>query len=205
MIRVRDAVPEDVPQLLAIYNEAVRSSTATFDLEEQTLEERLEWFSTFGEKYPLIVAETEQEIIGYCSLSPFNKKPAYKHTVELSIYLSPSHREEGVALLMQKSLSGRQQQCSFHHFFDYSGNTPSIKLHQNLAFNLPENCARGNTFERWLDVEYYQLLVMKDSYNVGHERKIACLALLPNSFISCLVFKLQKPSTKTAGECGSDK
>lgn len=162
MIRVRDAVPEDVSQLLAIYNEAVRSSTATFDLEEQTLEERLEWFSTFGEKYPLIVAETEQEIIGYCSLSPFNKKPAYKHTVELSIYLSPSHRGEGVGSLLMQKIIERAQQLGVHSIISLitAGNTPSIKLHQKFGFQFAGKLREvGYKFGEWLDVEYYQLLV----------------------------------------------
>lgn len=66
MVKIRTAVLEDLPEILAIYNEAVRTTTATFDLEEQTLEERFKWFTNYGEKYPLIVAEHDRRIIGYC-------------------------------------------------------------------------------------------------------------------------------------------
>lgn len=162
MIKIRNAALEDVPQLLNIYNEAVRSSTATFDLEEQTLDERLAWFETFGDKYPLIVAETDQEVIGYCCLSPFNKKPAYQHTVELSIYLSSPHRGTGIGSMLMQEIIKRARRLQFHSIISLitSGNEASIKLHQKFGFQFAGKLREvGYKFGEWLDVDYYQLLI----------------------------------------------
>lgn len=91
MLRIREAEVEDLPEMLAIYNYAIKNWTATFDLEEQTLHQRRKWFNQHGDKYPLIVAEVDGTVAGYCSLSPFKDKKAYEKTVEISIYLSKAY------------------------------------------------------------------------------------------------------------------
>ena len=68
MLETRKAVPEDLSVILDIYNEAIRNLTATFDLEEQTLEERRIWFNKFGGIHPIVVIELENEIVGYGTL-----------------------------------------------------------------------------------------------------------------------------------------
>jgi phosphinothricin acetyltransferase len=87
---VRDARGSDLPALLEIYNEAVLTSPATFDMEPQTLRQRRKWFSEHGDSHPLIVAETRGRVIGYASLSKFRNKPGYFKSVEDSVYV---HRE----------------------------------------------------------------------------------------------------------------
>ena len=69
-----DTVESDLPEVLAIYNDAVVNLTATFDIEPVSHEERLEWFRQHGGKYPLISAKIGGRVLGYCSLSPFSRK-----------------------------------------------------------------------------------------------------------------------------------
>lgn len=83
--------------MAAIYNHAVRTSNATFDIEESTLEQRMEWFSHYGGRHPLLVAEVQGRIAGYSCLSPFRTKPAYAHTAELSVYIDPLYQGQGSA------------------------------------------------------------------------------------------------------------
>ncbi len=162
MIKIRDAVAEDLPEILAIYNVAVRTTTATFDLEEQTLADRLTWFQQFGEKYPLIVAEDEKEVLGYCSLSPFHKKAAYKNTCEISIYLSGKHRGAGIGSLLMKEIINRAKKHGFHSIIALitAGNAASVKLHKKFGFQFAGRLKEaGFKFGQWLDVDYYQLIL----------------------------------------------
>ena len=70
-ILLRDARSEDMPSMLEIFNEAVLNSTATFEHNPQTLEQRMKWFSNHGGKFPIVVVEVQGRVVGYCSLSSF--------------------------------------------------------------------------------------------------------------------------------------
>lgn len=162
MVKIRTAVLEDLPEILAIYNEAVRTTTATFDLEEQTLEERFKWFSKYGERYPLIVADHDKKIIGYCSLSPFNKKAAYEKTVELSIYLSREHRGAGVGSMLMEEIITVASKHRFHAIIGgiTTGNEGSVRLHEKFGFHHAGHLREvGYKFGEWHNVDYYQLLL----------------------------------------------
>lgn len=162
MVKIRTAVLEDLSEILAIYNEAVRTTTATFDLVEQTLEERFKWFSNYGDKYPLIVADYDKKIIGYCSLSPFNKKAAYEKTVELSIYLSRDHHGAGVGSLLMEEIITQSKKYGFHTIIGgiTTGNERSVRLHEKFGFNHVGHLREvGFKFGEWQNVDYYQLLL----------------------------------------------
>lgn len=162
MLKIRTAMLEDLPDILAIYNEAIRTTTATFDLEEQTLEERFIWFKTYGDKYPLIVADYDEKVIGYCCLSPFNKKAAYDKTVELSIYLSGKHRGTGVGSLLMEEIITRAKKHGFHTIIGgiTTGNEASVRLHKKFGFLHAGHLREvGYKFGKWQDVDYYQLMV----------------------------------------------
>lgn len=84
-IRLREAREDDLPVLLDIYNDAVLTSSATFDLEEQTLDERRGWFGAHGGRYPLIAAEIEGKVVGYCSVSIQGKAGLFKERRTISL------------------------------------------------------------------------------------------------------------------------
>lgn len=165
MIKIRDAVIEDLPAMLDIYNEAVRTTTATFDIKEQTLEQRKAWFQKYGGKYPLIVATYNEEVIGYSSLSPFREKEAYINTAELSIYISARYRRMGVGALLMESILSRAKNLGFHTIISCISveNEASIKLHEKLGFQFVGRLKEvGFKFGSWKDVAFYQLILSQN-------------------------------------------
>ncbi|WP_243297991.1 GNAT family N-acetyltransferase [Bacillus litorisediminis] len=162
MLHIREAVLNDLPAMLEIYNEAVRTLTATFDLEEQTLEERTLWFEKFNERYPLIVAELNGEVVGYSSLSKFREKPAYSQSTELSIYISSKHRGYGIGSALMKEILRRAKKLGYHTVIAgiTAGNEESIKLHEKFGFEYMGRFKEvGYKFGEWQDVLNYQYMI----------------------------------------------
>lgn len=162
MVTIRDAQIEDLPHLLRIYNHAVLHSATTFDLEPQTLEQRREWFSHYGGKYPLIVAEVEGKVAGYCGISPFRTKPAYSRTAEISIYVDPQMVGKGIGKQLMSEMIHRAIQHGYHVIVSgiTGGNEASFRLHEQFGFQLAGSFKEiGFKFGQWQDVHFYQLLL----------------------------------------------
>ena len=143
--------------MLAIYNEAIRTLTATFDLTEQSLDERLAWFSKYGENYPLLAAELDGKVIGYCGISPFNPKRAFARTAEISIYLGEKSRGLGVGKALMAEILKEAEKLGFHTIIAgiTSGNDSSIKMHEKFGFKLAGTLKEvGFKFGQWHDVLY---------------------------------------------------
>ncbi|MGE5545126.1 MAG: N-acetyltransferase family protein [Bacillota bacterium] len=162
MLHIRDAVASDLPSLLNIYNYAVKNLAASFDIEEKTLAERETWFNEHQGKYPLIVAELNDEVVGYCSLSMFRDKAAYSRSAELSIYIQPGHWGEGIGTALMQEMLIRAKKLGYHVIVAgiTGDNEVSIKLHKKMGFEFV-GCFKevGFKFGKWHDVHFYQLLI----------------------------------------------
>lgn len=159
MYRIRHATEQDLPSILAIYNDAVLHLTATFDLSTQTLEERLVWFQQFGERYPLLVAEQDGEVAGYSCLTLFRTKPAYSRTAELSIYLDKRFHGQGIGSALMAELLQLAEERNFHVILSAitGGNETSVNLHRKFGFEFVGNFKEvGYKFDAWQDVWFYQ-------------------------------------------------
>src|SRR5436190_8054769 len=95
-ILIRRAELADLESITAIYNEAILTTTATFDTEPKTASERLPWFQSHGERHPILVAESEGGVVGWASLSPWSERPAYDDTAETSFYVRAGRRGQGI-------------------------------------------------------------------------------------------------------------
>src|SRR5262245_5256301 len=96
-IAIRSAEPRDLEAITAIYAEAVRHGTASFELEapdEAEMAKRYEALRAGG--YPYLVAELARRIVGYAYAGPYRARPAYRFTVEDSIYLAPDMQRRGI-------------------------------------------------------------------------------------------------------------
>src|SRR5712671_3631139 len=105
-MKVRPAADDDLRGILEIYNEAVLNTTATYDYEPRTLEQRVAWFDERRTlDFPVFVAENqEHRIVGWSALNPFHARPAYRFTSENSVYVAADQRGRGIGKLLMPPL-----------------------------------------------------------------------------------------------------
>jgi len=159
MLQIRDAVASDIPAMMEIYNEAIRNSTSTLDIEEKTLAERQRWFQTFGEKYPLIVAEVDGRVVGYCGLTKFREKDAYDRTSELTIYINKDYRGNKIGSSLMEEIIERAIKLGYHTIISgiTAGNEASLKLHEKFGFRCVGHFRQvAYKFNKYHDVYFYQ-------------------------------------------------
>ena len=147
-----------------MYNDAVLNLTATFDLVPQSLEERRAWFLRHGGKYPLISADIDGRVVGFCSISPLSTKAGYATTVELSVYIHKDFRRKGIAMILMEEIISRAKKLGYHAIISIiaANNEPSIALHKKLGFEQVAHLQQvGYKFSKWQDVDYYELLLPK--------------------------------------------
>ena len=163
-MEIRVARREDLQQLLDIYNYEVVHGVATLDLQPKSLEEWGQWFDAHNIKnHPLLVAEQAGRVAGYASLSPYRSKEAYRSTVELSIYISPDFRRQGVATaLMEAILREARQDPETHTVVSVitDGNEASRKLHEKFGFTYCGAIREvGMKFDAYQDILNFSLIV----------------------------------------------
>lgn len=163
-MNIRKAEITDLQELLDIYNYEVKNGVATFDLEEKSISEWKEWFLNHNvDNHPLFVAELDNHVAGYASLSSYREKEAYKSTVELSIYIGADYRKMGIATkLMNFILEEAKRDNSIHTVVSVitSGNLASQKLHEKFGFEFCGTIKEvGIKFGRYRDIDNYRLSV----------------------------------------------
>jgi len=158
---VRDADPADLPRIAAIYDEQVRTAISTFDLEPPPLsywEARLT--STAPGDHVLVACSPTGDVVGYAYSSTYRPRPAYDRTREVSVYLSPDARGQGVGRLLYDELLGRLRVDGVHQVLAVIAlpNDASEALHRACGFTrvgvLPEV---GWKFDRWIDTAFWGL------------------------------------------------
>jgi L-amino acid N-acyltransferase YncA len=162
-VQIRDAKPDDLPQILAIYNDVIAETTAVFSYAKHTLDMRAEWFQSRREgKYPVFVAENDQEILGFSSYGPFRTWPAYQYTVENSIYVGAYHRGKGISKLLMQPLIDEAIRQQYHVIIAgiEASNQVSIRMHASFGFAEVAHFKEvGYKFGRWLDLKFFELLL----------------------------------------------
>ncbi len=161
---IRPAQQQDLPALLAIYNHEILNGVATFDLQPKSLAERQSWFDEHNKNnHPLLVAEQDGEVLGYASLSRYAEKAAYNSTVELSVYIAPSARRQGIASQLMPAVIDLAKKDNATHLIVSlitGTNLASITLHQKFGFNKVGTLHQvGYKHEQFLDVHIYELFV----------------------------------------------
>ena len=140
----------------AIYAHQVLHSPATFELEPPDLDEMQRRRRVIVDGgYCYLVAERRSEIVGYAYASAYRPRPAYRHTVENSVYVRPGLERQGVGRVLLVELIARCEQAGFRQMIAVIGdsaNHASIGLHAALGFRMAGTLdAVGFKFDRWLD------------------------------------------------------
>lgn len=158
MIRFADR--GDLAAILEIYNQAILNTTAVYDYKPHTLEDRTAWFEKkVGDGLPVLVCEEDNRVVGFATFGPFRAWPAYKYTIEHSVYVHQHHRGRhiGTALLRELiRIADERGYATMVAGID-AGNEGSILLHEKLGFSRCGTIRKaGYKFGRWLDLRLYQ-------------------------------------------------
>ena len=163
MIKIREASEADLPALLAIYNHVIQNTTAVYTYEAQTMEARKAWYAgKLAAGYPVYVAEEEGRVAGFSSYGPFRAWPAYKYTIENSVYVTEEHRGKGIGKLLIRPLIESARAKGYHAIIAGidSVNEASIRLHASFGFAEVAHFREvGYKFGRWLDLTFLELLL----------------------------------------------
>jgi len=150
--------------ILAILNEAIVNSTALYDYQPRTPDNMVAWFEGKARgRYPVIGVENDAgELLGFASYGPFRAWPAYKYTVEHSVYVDARFRGQGVGRTLLEAIIDAAEKHDYHVMIGCidASNAASIRLHETLGFKA---CGivrhAGYKFGRWLDLAFYQLIL----------------------------------------------
>ena len=152
---IRPATTDDAAVIATIYNEAVTTSTATFDLEPVTAQARAEWLAQHDETHPVLVAERGGQIVAWGSLSAVSDRGAWDATVEISTYVAADRIGTGLGTLLGVELMERARSLGHHVVISRicAENAASIHLAEGLGFTCVGVMHEvGRKFDRWLDV-----------------------------------------------------
>jgi phosphinothricin acetyltransferase len=153
---------EHAPAILEILNEAIATSTALYDYAPRPPEAMATWFATKrAHGFPVVGAvDATGRLLGFASWGTFRAFPAYKYTVEHSVYVHRDARGRGLGERLLRELIRRAEQAQLHLLVGCidAANAGSIALHTRLGFVHAGTITEvGFKFGRWLDAAFYQL------------------------------------------------
>src|SRR5580700_11225925 len=166
-IVVRPAVPADLQDVAAIYAHYVTTSVTTFEEVPPTPEDwRLRLDDLAGRKLPFLVAEADGSVGGYAYASPWRPKPAYRYTVEDTVYVSPAHTGRGLGRALLGALLTGCEQAGARQVIAViadTGSDASVALHRGLGF-APAGRLRqvGRKHGQWIDTVLMQRELAQD-------------------------------------------
>jgi phosphinothricin acetyltransferase len=159
-VPLRDAVEDDIPGILSIYNDVIATSTAIYAEKAVALDDRLAWFRLRQQQgYPVLVATDDSGVTGFISFGDFRAWPCYLHSVEHSVHVRADRRRRGLGRSLIEALIPRASALGKHILIAGidADNIGSLKLHQSLGFEQVAHLREvGRKFDRWLDLVLMQ-------------------------------------------------
>ena len=160
---IRPATERDLPEILRIYNYAVEHTTAVFEYRPHTIDMRREWFrAKQAASLPVLVAGEAGAVSGFATYGPFRAWPAYKYSIEHSVYVDPAVHRQGIGSALVRAVLDEARARDLHVVMAgiTSDNGVSLRLHERLGFkevaHIPEV---GYKFGRWLDLKLLQIVL----------------------------------------------
>jgi L-amino acid N-acyltransferase YncA len=160
-ITIRPAAPADIPAITRIYADAVNHGTASFELEppsEAEMARRMQALLTGS--HPYLVAIENDTVLGYAYAGPYRARPAYRGTVEDSVYIDPQVQRRGIGRRLLDALIKEAEARNFRQMIAVIGDSAqvvSIRLHEAAGFrHIGTLQSVGFKFDRWLDTVLMQ-------------------------------------------------
>jgi L-amino acid N-acyltransferase YncA len=160
---IGNAIRDDLPQILGIYNEVIRNSTAVYQEEDFTPARGETWFDAkAAHGFPLIVARDDLGIAGFGTFGEFRAWPCYRHSVEHSVHVRADRRGQGIGRALIVELLARAAAMGKHVMIAGidADNAVSIGLHGSLGFVRVGHFREvGFKFGRWLDLVFMECML----------------------------------------------
>ena len=162
LLEIRPTTAADLPAITGIYEHAVLYGTATFELIPPDLAEMTRRFATLMEGgYPYFVATLDGRVVGYAYAGAYRPRPAYRFTVENSVYLEPAIHRRGIGLQLLQRLIAESEARGYRQMIAVIGdsaNAGSIGVHTKCGFDMIGTHPNvGFKFGHWLDTVMMQL------------------------------------------------
>lgn len=162
---ISPASEADAGQIAGIYNHYITTSHATFELDEISAGEMIDRLRDVrASGYPFLVYKVGSEIIGYAYRHKYRPRPAYRHAIEVSVYVKPGNEGRSIGTALYASLLTEITKADFHAVLAGISlpNDPSIRLHEKFGFQKVAHFHEvGFKFDRWIDVGYWELIISK--------------------------------------------
>jgi L-amino acid N-acyltransferase YncA len=160
-VTIRPCEEKDVAAITAIYHHHVLHGAASFEIEPpDTAEIARRRRVVLDGGYPYLVAEQGGRVVGYAYASAYRPRPAYRNTVENSVYVEPGRERQSIGRGLLQALLEACERCGFRQVVAVigdSGNQPSIGLHRHLGFRMVGILqSAGFKFGRWIDIVLMQ-------------------------------------------------
>jgi len=161
---IKDCTEKHLPEILSIFNDAILNSTALYDYKIRTLDMMHIWYTEKKvANSPIIgIFDFENTLMGFATYGQFRVRPAYKYTVEHSVYIRFDKRGMGFGKILLQNIIAKAEEQNFHVMVGVidTSNSVSIKLHENEGFELCGIMKQvGYKFGQWLDAAFYQLIL----------------------------------------------
>jgi phosphinothricin acetyltransferase len=159
---LRTVRPDDAPSIAEIYNHYILNSPATFEEVPVTADEMCRRILETAPTYPWFVCEEDGKLLGYCYGRKWRERAAYRHSVEVSVYLYPSSVGKGRGSALLDALLAELRIRTVHSVIGGVSlpNDASVALLEKFGFRPVAHFKEvGNKFGQWIDVGYWQLLL----------------------------------------------
>jgi len=161
MLTIRKATLKDLGAITEIYNAAILQTVATFDTEPKTGEEQKSWFAHHDARHPVLVAEQDNQIVGWASLSMWADRCAYSDTAEASLYVREEYRGKGIGRRLNEAIMQEGGKAGLHTLIARitEGNEASLHLARSAGYqHIGVMKEVGRKFDRLLDVHLMQYI-----------------------------------------------
>lgn len=159
---IRRAELADIEAITEIYNEAILTTTATFDTEPKSLADRRRWFESHDDRHPIIVAVMEGRVVGWGCLTEYSDRCAYADTAETSFYVDTNYRGRGIGRQLKAATIDEARRLRFHTLIARvaQGSDASLYLNREAGFvHVGTLKEVGRKFGRLLDVHILQKIL----------------------------------------------
>ncbi len=162
--QIKSCGEEQLREIMDIFNDSIIHTTALYEYKPRTIETVCAWYLEKQEgNYPIIgIFDENNSLLGFATYGPFRSKPAYKYTVEHSVYVRSDARRKGIGSRLLKEILKKAEEQDYHVVIGGidASNAESIRLHEKEGFTFCGLIKQsGYKFGKWLDLAFYQLIL----------------------------------------------